>query len=377
MNGHGLDRRGFIGLTGLAAVAALGLTSCSTGGDGGSVAIKPLTKPSTKPEKIIVRSWGDPWAATIKEVVADPFTKATGIRVEFDLGDFGPTHVKIQQALKSGTRPPVDVVHTVGFFAEKARAQKLVRLLDPEVVKNLDHLGPDAVPATGSNGAAFTNLYSYTFPVIYDADRIDFSGGISLGDLADAKYAKSFFAASTFEVLTFPVAKLLGIDPTKDPMDKVWSEMKSFRQSLSGFGQDAEFVTSLRGGQSKMGAFIAGNGVDLKNGGMNVKWVAPEEGSSMTSDSLYVPNGLPDDVTYWSQVFINQWLDAATQTEFCKRMGVIPVNTKSSLADYMAGDPAFPFTDEEIAKYAIPVPLEATARNQDDWQGQYVAALQG
>lgn len=371
-----IDRRSLLGLAGLAGATAFGLTAC--GGDSGASSPKsPLQTPSTKPDKIIVRTWGDPWAAAVGETVAARFTDETGIKVKFDLADFGPTHVKIQQALQSGNRPPVDVVHTVGFFAEKARAQKLVRHLDPDVVTNMAELIPSAVPDS-SGPAAFSEIYTYTFPMIYDSDLIDLSGGFSWSDLTSNKYPKSYFAASTFEVLTFPFAKILDLDVTHDPMDPLWDELKKVRASMSGFGQDSDFVTSLRSGQSKMGAFIAGNGVALRNeNGKNIKWQVPEEGVSLTGDCVYVPQGLPAETEYWAQVFVNYWLDSEVQSAFCERMGVVPTNTNASLAEYMENDPAFPFTEEQIDKFAIPVPLEVTARNQDDWQAAYEIALQG
>lgn len=374
---NGLNRRGFIGLGSIAALGVLGLAGCATTGSGPSNQTS-LSSPKTKPKKIVVRTWGDPWAATIQKYVGAPFTAATGIKVDYDLTDFGPIHVKIQQSKQAGTRPPVDVVHTVGFFAEKARAQSLTRSLQPDIVTNLAKLSASGLPVQADrNGSPFANAYSYTFPMIYNMDQIDLSGGFSWADLLEPALRSSFFAASTFEVLAFPFAKMIGLDPAKDSMTKVWAELRKIRPSLSGFGQDSDFTNSLRAGQSKMGAFIAGNGISLRDSGMNIKWAVPKEGASLTSDSLYVPVGAPDDVTYWAQVFINTWLDAKIQTDFCKEMGVIPANRDATLADYMKDDPAFPFTDEQVKKYAIEIPLEVTARNQDDWQGQYVAALQG
>jgi hypothetical protein len=42
----------------------------------------------------------------------------------------------------------------------------------------------------------------------------------------------------------------------------------------------------------------------------------------------------------------------------------------------MQGDPAFPFTDEELKKYAIPVINEVSVKNQDAWTEAFTAALQ-
>jgi spermidine/putrescine-binding protein len=133
----------------------------------------------------------------------------------------------------------------------------------------------------------------------------------------------------------------------------------------------------MRAGQSKWGSFIAGNALELQKGGVKAKWIVPEEGAALSVDSVYVPRGLPRDVQYWAQVFINDWLEPKAQTQFCDAMGVVPVNKDSSPSDFMKGDPAFPFTEDEIARYSIPVPLEAAARNQDEWQAAYTAAMQG
>ena len=40
------------------------------------------------------------------------------------------------------------------------------------------------------------------------------------------------------------------------------------------------------------------------------------------------------------------------------------------------GDPAFPFTDDEIKKYAIVISNEVSVKNQDAWVSAFTAALQ-
>ena len=70
---------------------------------------------------------------------------------------------------------------------------------------------------------------------------------------------------------------------------------------------------------------------------------------------MYIPDDLPDNVTYWAQVFVNEVIDAKNQTDYNKAISAVPTNSQATPADFMQGDPAFPFTDEEIAKYAIPV----------------------
>jgi putative spermidine/putrescine transport system substrate-binding protein len=369
-----LSRRRFLELGAFTASSAF-LTACGSSSGPGPKAVATTAKvPTTKPSQLVVRTWGPPWSSGLKKSVADAFSKETGIQVKFDLSDFGPTQVKIQQALSAGRRPPVDIVHTVGFFAERARVQKLTTPLDPDIVTNFKNLMPVGHPPDDST--AYANLYSYTFPVIYLPDKISLPSGLSWEELLDPKYKGSFYAASTFEVLTFPFAKILGVDTATQPVDKVWTKLRDLRPNLAGFGQDSDFVTAMKSGQAKWGAFILGNALALRDGGTKVKWLVPKEGSTLGVDSMYIARGLPDDVTYWSQKLVNAVLEPSNLTTFTAGAGVVPTNELSKPLESLRGDPAFPFTTEEIDKYAIQLPLDAAARHQDDWQAAYTAALQ-
>jgi hypothetical protein len=57
------------------------------------------------------------------------------------------------------------------------------------------------------------------------------------------------------------------------------------------------------------------------------------------------------------------------------KLGAVPVNLNTKLPEYMVGDPAFPFTTEEVEKYAIVVPTDVLAENNSEWQTQFDQAL--
>ncbi|MCB8883373.1 extracellular solute-binding protein [Acidisoma cellulosilytica] len=350
---------------------AFGLTAL-----GASRKARAASVPATKPDKIIVRTWGDPWQSTLQKAVSEKFTAETGIKVAYDLTDFGPMQVKIQQALKAGNRPPCDVNHTVAYFAARAVAQRLVQKLDPEIVTNETQLTAVGL-SSGSSAGYFVSPYSYIYPIIYNSDLIQPPEDMSWEGILDPKYGKSFFGGGTFDELIMPFAKIKGIDVATGDLTPVWAEIAKLKPNLTGLGQDSDFVNSMKSKQSKWGTFIVGNGIDLKNGGLPIKWFVPREGSTMCTDSLYVPRGLPDNVNYYAQKYINQWIDAASLTAYCEAVGTVPTNKGSTPAKYMLNDPVFPFTEEQIHKYALPMPMDATARNQDKWQAAYMMALQG
>src|SRR5690606_5378864 len=106
----------------------------------------------------------------IEESGAASFTEETGIPVEFDLTDYGELQSSIRRALQADQRPPVDLMYTVAIFAEQAKLEGLLTPLDPEIVTHLADLTAAGLPQDG--GSDYVNVYSYTFPVIYDADAI-------------------------------------------------------------------------------------------------------------------------------------------------------------------------------------------------------------
>ena len=369
-----------LALTGALLVALVLLAGCGGGTDDApktatAGATQAATEPQTKPKEIVVRSWGDPWSTSLQEYAGKQFTADTGIKVKFDLSDFGEVQTKIQQALASGRRPPVDVVHTVDRMADKAMAAKLSVPLDVEnIVTNYADLTSAGKPEGTTN---YVNIYSYTFPIIFRKGAVEPGKDFSWLDLLEPKYENTFVMASTYEVALYPIAKAMGIDPATDDLGPVWDTVKKLRKASCGVGQDVEFIEFLKSKQCAWGAFIAGNAFALEDAGVKVDWMVPKEGVTLARDSLYVPRGLPEDVTYWAQKFVNYVIDAETQTKLTAKTGTVPTNGKAEPRKDLIGDPAFPFTDAEIEQYAIPMDTRLAARNDDEWQSRYAAALQG
>jgi len=326
-----------------------------------------------KPDKLVVRSWGAPFSTGLEETAAKTFTEETGIKVEFDLTDYGEIQAKVRQAVQSNQRPPVDVVYTIGIFAEQAKLEGLSAPLNPAVVTNFDDLTVAGKPQDG--GTDYANVYSYTFPVIYDKAQRDLPEDFSWLDIADPDFDRSFVMAATYEVLLFPVAKALGLDVESDDLEPLWETLETFRPAACGAGMDVEFIQLVQSGECDSGAFIVGNAFSLQDAGVDVGWLVPEEGVTYASDSMYVPTGLPENVEHWSQVFINHVIEADNLTNWTNEVGVIPTNSNSQPREDMINDPAFPFTDEEIAEYGIPIPLDTAARLTDEWQERYEASI--
>ena len=374
-----LSRRRFV-ISGLAAGVGLVVAACgsdksssSSGTSAGTQAAPSgsVAKPAKKPSKLVMRAWGDPYSTSLQKFPAKAFTDKTGIPVEFDLTDFPEIQTKVEQAVKAKQRPPVDVVYTVAPHCFAASLRKYAVPLDLSLVTNYADLSSAGKPDDGTNNWA--NLYTYTLPVVYRKDKFQFPDPISWEDLFDPKYKGTFTFNLDPNLMVWPIAKMLGLDPAKDDMGPVFDKIKTFKPQMAAIAEnDTQLIDLMNTGQASMSLAIVGDGPVIKNGA----WIVPKEGVSMSADGVYIPTGLPDEVTYYAQVLINELIDPKNQTDYNGAISAVPANTKATPLASMKGDPAFPFTDEEIKKYGILISNEVSTKNQDAWVEAFTTALQ-
>jgi putative spermidine/putrescine transport system substrate-binding protein len=373
-----LSRRRFV-IGGLAAGAGLVVAACgsssSAGGSGSTAAPgssgSSLAKPSKTPPKLVMRAWGEPYSTSLEKFPAKAFTDKTGIPVEFDLTDFPEIQTKVEQAVKAGQRPPVDVVYTVAPHCFAASLRKYAVPLDTSLVTNFADLSSAGKPDDGTQNWA--NLYTYTLPVVYRSDKVQITAPISWEDLFDPKYKGTFTFNLDPNLMVWPIAKLLGLDPAKDDMGPVFDKIKTFKPQMAAIVEnDTQLIDLMNTGQATMSLAIVGDGPYITNG----KWIVPKEGVSMSADGVYIPTGLPDEVTYYAQLLINELISPESQTSYSQAIAAVPVNKKATPAASMKGDPAYPFTDEEIQKYGILISNEVSTKNQDAWTEAFTTALQ-
>lgn len=367
-----LSRRTLFAAAAAAAGGVVVLAGCSsepaapTGNSSG-----PLTKPSTKPDRLVVRMFADPWERTYADGPAQAFTARTGIPVEFDLTDFNDMQAKIATALQAGSRPPVDVNLTIETSAYLAGVQNLTATLDPNVLTRFEELSSFGRPKEGS---AYVNISGYTYPIVYAADRVDFPEGVSINALWDPAYRGRIFVGSTStESLLGPLAKSLGIDDLSGDLAPVWQRLAELAPNIGGTGDEEEFISGIQRDQLDAGVILAA--VARETDGL--QWTVPSEGAAMSFESMYVPRGLPSDVTWYAQEFINDVLDAGAQSAFAEALGEVPTQPAATIPAFMKGDPAFPTTEEEVAQFALLVDPDLFARNNSEWSAQYSAAIKG
>jgi len=371
-----LTRRRLLAAGG-AAVGAAVLAACGDDGDSGSTTAAPQSSVATEPEKpskLVMRSWGDPYSTKLGESGGASFTAKTGIPVEFDLTDFGEMKAKIEQAFKAGERPFVDVAYTTTPDAYIASSQGYAAKMDPAIVTNYAQLTPVGVPDDGTTN--WVNIYTYSIPILYRKDLVDFPADMSIDELWDPKYEGKISINIDPNILVWPLAKKLGLDPATDDLTPLWDRVAELRPNIGAiFTSDTELLTLMNSGQVAVAWGLPGNANYIENGNGATK--VTTEGATLSSDALYIPAGLPDNVTYWAQVFVNEVIAANNLTTFTQAISAVPTNGGSKPLDSMLGDPAFPFTADELAKYSIPMVNSVYAAKRDEWIEAMSVALQG
>lgn len=372
-----LSRRNVL-RAGLVGTAGLALAACGGGDNGGGTqgsasasATGGAEVPATKPDSIVIRTWGDPWQSAYTDGPVSSFTAKTGIAVDFDVTDYLEIQTKVRQSLDAGQRPPVDVVLTIESSAYAAAAQGISVPLDPSIVTNLQALTSVGRPADGST--SYANPTSYSQPIVYATDRVTLPASISWEEIWDPKYKGRLFVTSTPQSLLLPTAKMLGVDVATDDLTPVWDKIAELQPNIAAAGDEEEFISGVQRGEFDLGITLAAVAVDVEG----VKWIVPDEGVTLSFESLFVPKGLPDDVTYYAQVLVNEVLSAEAGTTLTTGLNEVSTNPNATLPASMQGDPAFPFTQEELQKYALLVDPGLFARNQDQWQAAYSAAITG
>ncbi len=331
---------------------------------------QPADEEPEKPDRLIVRTWGDPWQSTYAEGPAAAFTAKTGIPVEFDLTDYNEIQAKVQQAVAANQRPPVDVVLSIESVTFLAQVQGISAPLDRDLLTNLNESSALAMPAGATN---YVNVATYSQPIVYNPDAVDLPDDISWEEIFDPKYAGQLFVTSTPDSLLFPVAKMLGLDIENDDLTPAFEKIATLAPNINATGDEEEFIAGMDSGEISLGITLVATALELEG----LAWVVPAEGATVQLESLWVPAGLPDNVTYWATVFVNEVLSADSQGAIAEFIGEGPVNLNATIPDFMIGDPAFPASEEDLANYAIVVPAEVVAQNKDAWQAAYTAAIQG
>jgi len=349
-----------------------GDTTDSSDGNGGQTTD---TSTPSKPDSITVRAWGGSWQESVEKSIAEPFTNDTGIDVEFDNTDRTVMQGKIRTAIQQDRKPPVNVQWTTVTAAHKEYNYELANPLDPSIVDNIDNMFDVAVPDVDGN-PPYLSMYSYTYALCYNEDELESLQGntepvSSWNDLKQDMYSNALGVYDNGYGLHPVLATLSGTELDSGNYGPMWEQLRQLNPSIGLIGDDTNLTQGITEGEVAYAQLLVNNIVDAKrNEDKPVDWSIPEEGTTAWQDSMYTPKNQSESETYWSQVFINYAASTDVQTDWTKTLNLPMLNQDAEPQDWMAEDPAFPTTQEELDNLLTPDP-GVYVENSSAWYEEF------
>ncbi|MDX1540105.1 MAG: PotD/PotF family extracellular solute-binding protein [Geminicoccaceae bacterium] len=328
-----------------------------------------------KPSELIVRAWGGVWLKALEEGVSKPFSEATGIAVRHDLTEDNEIQPKIWAAVQQGRVPPLHVNWDTTTNATKSALRGVCTDLGD--LEHLDGLLPAARPI-GLDGWPMVNVYSYVYVLAYRDEAFPDGPPASWQVLLDPKY-KGRIALYDDGIGFTPVAVKMGggtLDDIPENMQPAWDTLEKLKAQEPLLGEDPDFTSWFQQGEIDLACTILSNAREAKQSGVEVSWTVPEEGAKVDTDALWVPKGLPEDEAHWAKQYVDFALTADAQERWCGMLGLPPVRPGLTAPEDLAGDPAYPTTEEDFARL-LRVPNPVLVEHQKDWFARFNEIMQG
>lgn len=248
-----------------------------------------LLQPARAESTLTVAWYGGAWGDAFKTCVADPFTKATGVRVVPEIGTSTTTLAKLQQ--QHGA-PTIDVAWMDGGISELAFAAGTVDDLATAGLFNFGKVLPEAVyKADGTTYAVGTGYYS--LGITYNTQKVK-PAPTSWDDLWKPEFADEVAIPSPANSGGVPFIVFLGRiwNASSDNLAPVFQRLKMLKATLY-FDSAGTASNAFQSGEAVIGALFSVNAWDMADKGLPIGFVVPKEGAWATDARLHLVKGTP------------------------------------------------------------------------------------
>jgi len=262
-----------------------------------------LVQPAFAQSQAITVAWyGGNWGDAFRTCVAEPFTKATGIGVNAEIGTSTVTLSKLQQQKGS---PTIDVAWMDGGISELALAADVVDNLDAGAIANLSNALPEAVYKSGSTTYAVGTGY-YSLGVTYNTKDVK-ETPTSWNDLWKKEFEDAVTIPSPSNSSGVPFIMFLSQIWNVPPEDltDAFKKIKALKVA-SYFDSSGAATNAFQTGEAVIGAHFNVGAWDMADKGLPIGFVVPKEGAWATDARLHLVKGTSKKDA--AQKFINQAL---------------------------------------------------------------------
>lgn len=327
---------------GLATAALLALSACS--GSGESTEIDPDA--DITQQTLTVGIWADYYP----EDLAERFEEATGVPVTIV---HHATNEEIVAKLTASADSGIDVAFMSGQYAQALAEQGLLAELDKSLIPNEANLYPEALELPYDPGNVYSEPYAWgTTGLCYRPDLTGYDP-TSWNDLLNPRpeLVGKTTMLSTDRWLALPALKNLGYSvntTSQEELDEAQAQLLVTKPTLLAF-DDTTFYSKLVSGEAAM--------VQAWDGWCNygiaedpsIKFVVPEEGSDLWTDTMTVLKSSKNKEA--AMAFVNYILDPEIGTWVAENILYNVPNQKAMAAlspETIAAFPALGLTVEEL-----------------------------
>lgn len=253
------------------------------------VSVGALAPVQAMAETSVTIGWfGGNWGDAFNACVAEPFTKATGIKVVPEVGTSTVNLAKLEQQKAS---PVLDAVWMDGGISELAMAAGVLDELRPAEIPNMKDLLPEGLYShQGATFAASTGFYA--LGIAYNTQRIK-TAPTSWNDLWSGDFADAVTFPSPANALGVPTIYFMNQVLTPGAgMDATFAKLKELHAGLF-FDSSGAAANAFQTEEVVIGAYNNAPTWDLNSKGVPLSFVIPKEGAWGGDVRLHLVKGAP------------------------------------------------------------------------------------
>lgn len=341
-----------------AAVALVAAAGCSSGASNAAGAAGTLVV-STFPFGV----------DQFTEAVVDPFTKATGIKVEVETGSNSD---RLSQLQAAGGKAAPDVVLMSDYYAALGQQTNLFQKVPADKVPNLAKIASFA-KEDAYNGPAYSYQLNGT---VYDTEKLGAADAAKWDVYAGAhakKVALPDISVTAGQLMVSGVAATYGSGPYD--IDAALKTLGGWGPGILQFYSSSTEVTNLiTQGEIVAADALNGFATSLVGPGKKIAWTPPATGRFMATNRAMIPTDAKNLENAYK--FIDFLLSAEVQTRSSELVGDLPVNpgaTVPAALTAVVGDIA---KDPVAAGYTTLDPAKLVPTRKD-WVNRFAREVTG
>lgn len=316
--------------------------------------------PGQAADPVVVSIWGGHWKEGVEQAIGIPFTRATGIPVEYEVGE---TTQRLAKARATKGNPQADVTFTTSHVARLYNAEGMLEAIPRAALANAKDVIPDAF-----KGDYAVGLYATAYALAVRTDMVK-EPIASWKDLwSPALKGKVILPAFDPSAIIIASARLEGGD--EFAWEKGWERLRALKPNVAAFyATGVQSIEMMRRGEAAVGLMNSPNVNALQKEGVPVRLVIPREKAIVTVDVITVLKGTKKREA--ALKFVDFALSPEAQGKLGMSYGATPTNTKAVLTEEFRNRPGIFDTKEKWATQAYMVNDEQRAKMLDAWKERF------